>query len=205
MSDYYELLAVPRGATAAEIRKAYAGLAKERHPDRYSDPAEQQQAERFFMEITEAFNTLSNDKSRQEYDAALARPRPTDPAAIAAEAYEGGMKAFEANAYLQAVDLLRQAVYLAPKEARYRSALGMLLSRKREWIHDAVQEVEEAIQLDPGSAAYRGQLAEILLGQGLRLRARKAAEGAIALDPQERRARRVLAETAAEEDGGRPR
>jgi curved DNA-binding protein CbpA len=203
VTDYYELLAVPRSASTAEIRKAYARLAKDRHPDRFPDPAQREEAQRFFMEITAAFNTLSNEKSRQEYDAALARPRPTDPAAMALEAYEAGMKVSEANAYFQAVELLRQAVYLAPAEARYRSALGTLLARNREWIHDAVQELEEAIRLDHGSAAYRGQLAEVLLGQGLRLRARKTAEAAIALDPNERRARRVLAETAAGEEGGR--
>ena len=202
MTDYYELLAVSRDASAAEIRKAYARLAKERHPDRFNEPHEQLEAQRFFMEITEAFNTLTNDKSRREYDAALSRPRATDPAGMAAEAYEAGMRAFEANAYHQAVELLRQAAYLAPKEARYRSALGMLLARNREWIHDAVQEVEEAIQLEPTNASHRGLLAEILLGQGLKLRARKVAEAAITLDPNERKARRVLDE-AAEDAGGR--
>src|SRR5574341_1924926 len=203
MSDYYQLLAVPRDASAAEVRKAYARLPKERHPDRYGDPREKEEAQRFFMEITEAFNTLTNDKSRREYDAALERPRPTDPAEIAAQAYEAGVQAFEANAYHQAVELLRQAAYLAPKEARYRSTLGMLLARNREWIHEAVQEVEEAIQLEPANAGHRGLLAEILLGQGLKLRARKVAEAAIALDPNERRARRVMADTAAEAAGGR--
>jgi curved DNA-binding protein CbpA len=202
VTDYYELLAVPRDASVAEIRKGYARLAKERHPDRFNDPQERLEAQRFFMEITAAFNTLTNDKSRREYDEALSKPRATDPAGMAAEAYEAGMRAHEANAYLQAVELLRQAAYLAPKEARYRSTLGMLLARNREWIHDAVQEVEEAIQLEPNNAAHRGLLAEILLGQGLKLRARKAAEAAIALDPNERKARRVLAETA-EEAGGR--
>ena len=203
MSNYYHLLGVPRDASAAEVRKAYARLAKERHPDRYSDPREKDEAQRFFMEITEAFNTLTNDKSRREYNGALDKPQPTDPAAIAAQAYEAGTQAYEANAYQQAVELLRQAAYLAPKEARYRSYLGMLLSRNRDWIHEAVQEVEEAIQLEPANAGHRGLLAELLLGQGLKLRARKVAEAAIALDPNERRARRVMADTAAEDTGGR--
>jgi curved DNA-binding protein CbpA len=203
VTDYYELLAVSRDASAADIRKAYARLAKERHPDRFNDPQERTEAQHFFMEITEAFNTLTNDKSRREYDAALSRPRATDPAGMAAEAYEAGIRAYEANAYAQAVELLRQAAYLAPAEARYRSSLGLLLSRNREWIHDAVQEVEEAIRLEPANASHRGLLAEMLLGQGLRLRARKTAEGAIALDPHEKRARRVLAETAAEDARGR--
>lgn len=204
MSDYYELLAIPRTATTAEIRKAYARLAKERHPDRFTDPVEREQSQRFFMDITEAFNTLTNERSRREYDEALARPQPTDEAGRARDAYERGMKAIETHAYFESVELLRSAVYHQPQEALYRAALGMALARNREWVREAVHELEQAVQLDPDSAAYRAQLAEVLLGQGLKIRARKVAEGAIALDPTERRAQRVLQETAAEGSPGKP-
>ena len=75
MSDYYELLGVPPSAAVAEIRRAYARLAKERHPDRYTDPAEKERAQSFFKDLTTAFNTLANDKNRRDYDASLDRPR----------------------------------------------------------------------------------------------------------------------------------
>ena len=40
MASYYEILGIPRTATSAEVRQAYARLARERHPDRFTDPAE---------------------------------------------------------------------------------------------------------------------------------------------------------------------
>ena len=58
MSDYYELLGVAPSASAAEVRQAYVRLAREKHPDRFPDPAEKQRAQSAFQDITTAFNTL---------------------------------------------------------------------------------------------------------------------------------------------------
>ena len=60
MADYYEMLGVAPTASVAEIRKAYALLAREKHPDRFTDPAEKQRAETAFQDITTAFNALVN-------------------------------------------------------------------------------------------------------------------------------------------------
>jgi molecular chaperone DnaJ len=63
--DYYKALSVPKTATAAEIKKSYRELARKYHPDANKGSAE---AEERFKEITEAYNVLSDEKQRKEYD-----------------------------------------------------------------------------------------------------------------------------------------
>ena len=65
--DYYKTLGVPKTATSAEIKKSYRELARKYHPDANKGSTE---AEERFKEITEAYNVLSDDKQRKEYDEA---------------------------------------------------------------------------------------------------------------------------------------
>jgi molecular chaperone DnaJ len=65
--DYYKTLGVPKTATAAEIKKSYRELARKYHPDANKGSAD---AEERFKEITEAYNVLSDEKQRKEYDEA---------------------------------------------------------------------------------------------------------------------------------------
>src|SRR5437762_6078654 len=180
-SNHYDILGVKPTASSAEIRKAYAQLARERHPDRFSDPAEKARAEEFFKDLTAAFNTLSSDKSRHEYDEQLAHPRAAPPQEIAMNAYARGLDMFEKKSYHEALELFRTAAELFPGDARFQAALGKTLARNPHWVHEGLQAVEKAVQLAPKVPAYQVDLAELLLAQGLKLRARKAAEAALRL------------------------
>ncbi|MDD5340480.1 MAG: molecular chaperone DnaJ [Candidatus ainarchaeum sp.] len=62
--DYYEVLGVPKGASAAEIKQAYRKLALQHHPDRNSAPGSTEK----FKEISEAYAVLSDEKKRAQYD-----------------------------------------------------------------------------------------------------------------------------------------
>lgn len=63
--DYYEILGVGKTASQDEIKKAYRKLAMKYHPDRNPDNKE---AEAKFKEAAEAYEILSNEKKRKQYD-----------------------------------------------------------------------------------------------------------------------------------------
>src|SRR6266705_765856 len=64
-TDYYELLGVPRKATAKDIRAAFRKLARKYHPD--LNPGDKA-AEEKFKQLQEAYDVLSDTKKRQMYD-----------------------------------------------------------------------------------------------------------------------------------------
>ena len=75
---HYDVLGVPTGADAAEIRRAYLVLARRFHPDAHADrsPAERAHAERRMRDVNEAWADLSDTRRRQAYDAKVLRPEP---------------------------------------------------------------------------------------------------------------------------------
>ncbi|KAI1892735.1 hypothetical protein AGOR_G00136600 [Albula goreensis] len=62
--DYYNVLGVPRSASDRQIKKAFHKLAMKYHPDKNKSP----DAEVVFREIAEAYEVLSNDVKRRNYD-----------------------------------------------------------------------------------------------------------------------------------------
>ena len=65
--DYYAVLGVDKKADAATIKKTYRALARELHPDKTKGD---KKLEDRFKEVSEAYEILSDDKKRAEYDQA---------------------------------------------------------------------------------------------------------------------------------------
>ena len=63
--DYYDVLGVSKSADATEIKKAYRKLAMKYHPDK--NPGDKE-AEEKFKEINEAYEVLSDETKRRNYD-----------------------------------------------------------------------------------------------------------------------------------------
>ncbi|CAI0426402.1 unnamed protein product [Linum tenue] len=69
--SFYDLLGIPASGTLPEIKHAYRQLARKYHPD----VSPQERAEEYtnrFLEVQEAYETLSDPDSRAQYDRALA-------------------------------------------------------------------------------------------------------------------------------------
>ncbi|GLC39382.1 hypothetical protein PLESTM_000890700 [Pleodorina starrii] len=73
MSDFYRVLGVEPGASQDEIKVAFRKLALLHHPDRHTNAARPQQEEAAarFKAITEAYDVLTDDRKRAQYEASV--------------------------------------------------------------------------------------------------------------------------------------
>ena len=111
------------------------------------------------------------------------------------------MAHYEKHNYHDAVELLRTAVQRSRRRPASRGPSASSLPRTRT--AEAIQSAE-AFQLAPTNAAYYVELAELLLGQGLKLRARHPAETAARLAPGDPRVQKLMAELGLGHDGEPP-
>lgn len=65
VSDYYDILNLHQSASNEDIKKSFRELALKHHPDKNKNSED---SKKKFMEVVEAYEILSDDQSRREYD-----------------------------------------------------------------------------------------------------------------------------------------
>ena len=153
-ADYYEVLGVARSAEAGEIKRAYYALAKRFHPDRFrrvADEAQRGRVEAAFARIAQAYETLSDDKTRAAYDAKLPpeRPTPRPPARVHTEA--GATSATPAARADAPAAAPPAPGGKASAEESFQQGLAAL---KQDNYHTAALCLAEAVRLAPKQARY---------------------------------------------------
>jgi curved DNA-binding protein CbpA len=212
--DHYEVLDVARLSAIEEIKNAYHALARRFHPDRFhqSEPQFRNRVESAFARIAQAYETLSDQSLRADYDAkrtpkpvATGRQKSATPpvdsngakqsraAANRAEtSFQNGLEALKRNRQDEAIRFLAEAAMLEPREARYRAHYGHALIRQPNTRRIAETELQAALAIQPENAAYRVMLAELYKQIGLHRRAEGELERALAADPKNEAARTLL-------------
>jgi curved DNA-binding protein CbpA len=108
------------------------------------------------------------------------------------EKFQQGLSALQKGDNTSAIAALGEAARLAPTESRYRAYFGQALASQERLHHNAEAELKAAISLDADNAAYRVMLAELYLKIGLLKRAQGELNRALAADPRNEAARRLL-------------
>ncbi len=212
----YEVLDVGALATIDEIKNAYHALALRFHPDRFhqSDRELRNKVESAFARIAQAYETLSNESLRLDYDANRSskravtgrqksaipvndsngskQPAPSADANRAETSFQHGLEALKRNRHDEAIRFLAEAAMLSPREARYRAHYGHALIRQSSTRRIAETELQAALSLEPENTSYRVMLAELYKQLGLRRRAEGELERALAVNPKDEAARALL-------------
>ena len=170
-ADHYAVLGVKLECTADEVRDAYYFLARRYHPDRFraGDLADMLgDIERYFTQVTEAYNTLIDPERRAQYDEeAAARavgPRKDpqqDSAFLAKQNFFRGQKLAERHQYLDAVRSFENAIQLDPSKAVYHLELGRVLALHPRRRADAEVSLQKALEMDPSLVDGYLALAEL--------------------------------------------
>lgn len=148
MEDYYNILGVSSNATAAEIKKAYLLLAQKYHPDRYMNQQEKHSAHDKFSRITAAYRTLSDDKLRTKYDAAIAKRITEADQAKEIQAknlFNRAVEHINKGEPWPAMNLLRTA-YSYDMQPVYLSYLGLAEVYTKRGQKDGFKKLEHAIK-----------------------------------------------------------
>lgn len=207
---HYDVLDIGAAADLSVIKSAYHDLARRFHPDRFHQSDLRARIESAFARIGRAYETLSDQKRRNEYDKSLvskhsAKPVSTaePPAAStpaqkqsstdrAEDSFRLGTEALKRNQHDDAIRHFADAATLEPRVARYRAYYGSALMRNPSLRRTAETELQAALKLEPNNASFRVMLAELYQQVGLSKRAEHEAVRALTADPKNEGARALL-------------
>lgn len=193
VDDYYKILGVAKTASIAEIKKAYLQLARDNHPDRFKDPAERDEADRRFQQITEAFNHLRDEKSRQEYDRSLQKETKS-PEEEARLYFKNAELRENAKEYDSALKLYYEAMRLQPNNIDYILAAGRLMAKDKSKQRQAADLFTRAMDIDPTAPEPHLELGDLFARSGMIVRARRVYENALKQMPEHPELKRRLAQ-----------
>ena len=197
---YYDALGINTNvSSAAEIKEAYLKMVKAYHPDRHndlSDPSTKDKLTALFTLINKAYNTLSDETKRAEYNASLLKRIPgrtTGKETLRAEEqFKRGLEEFKKGNFWGASDLFRWATRINPEKPKYWAYLSLALSKIPNRGKEAEESILKAIQLEPYNSEYYTHLGIIYLDGGMKKRAVHQFETALSWDPTNKKALKEL-------------
>jgi len=196
--NYYQILEVEKESTAADIKKAYFQLARKYHPDLYDRQLPNSIKEKIddvFDTLTKSYQTLSQENSREEYNAKLHESKTTgkkEHDKLAEIKFRQGKTLYKQDRFEEAIVLLEEAVRITDNKASYFLLLAMAQAKSKHYKRDAVKSYQRAIKLDSWSPdAYYG-LGLLYKKEGMPVMAAKQFKKALNVDPDNRAARKEL-------------
>ena len=188
MADYYQLLGVSPQASVAEVRQAYARLAREKHPDRFRDEAAKK---RRAAGVPGHHHRLQRARQPEEPPGVRREPGQAGAAHGRGDRHRR-LRARAAGARGRTDrgggDAAADGRAPRPGPARVPARARACARARRRRRHARRSRCSSGSRsLQPQNAAAHAELATVLARQGLKLRAQKAVEAALRLAPRDAR------------------
>ena len=197
----YQILNIPKTASDEDVKKAYFGMARRFHPDRFDRKIAadfKSQIDEVFDGITNAYRVLSNKESRRVYDAKAASTTAQEDAQDtfrkADIKFRQGKTLHGQGRFDDAIAFLEEAVRMRRDKGDYYLLLAMCESQMPAYVKKAEQDFLKAIQLEPWNPEGYVGLGLLYKNEGLQTKAVKHLEKALEAEPGHSAAREALDE-----------
>jgi hypothetical protein len=193
-----ELIEIDASSDSGTVKKNYFRLTKEFHPDRYfaiTDDTVKAKLTAIFDAVTAAYESLKDDRLRQNYFKSLGTAKKAEEPDEAGEQFKRGVEVLKSGNFLAAVEHLRSATKMMPKNAGYWNYLSLTFSKIPGRLKDAEEALMTAIKLEPFNADLLSNLGLIYMKAGVKAKAQASFEKALTIDPKNEKARKGLQKT----------
>jgi len=201
--DYYELFNLRNTAAFNEIKDVYYQYAKKFHPDRLGEAPDAELREKanfVFARINKAFEVLSNEEKRREYDMKGYKEiqntdKVTENLLEKANLYYRKAKTlYSQQRFREAASLLEEVVRNDPNKASYYLLLGLSQSNIPNLRRLAEKSFQKVIEMEPWNAEPYAALGLLFLSEKLEKRAENFFRKALDIDPEHALAKKRLVE-----------
>jgi len=197
--NYYQILGLAAEASPEDVKKSYFRLARKFHPDLFGrDLASEtkKKIDTLFSHITKAYQTLSDQAKKNEYNGKLGAPSDEDKrrdlVKEAEKRFRQGKFLFNQARYEEALVFLEQSVRLSRDKASYFLLLAMTQTKLHIYRKEAEKNFIRALKLEPWNAEAYAALGLLYKKEGLQIKAKKQFEKALQIDPDHRIAKKEL-------------
>jgi len=193
--DYFTLLGVSESEPRDQVRKAYYGLVKRYHPDRFFEqdlfPDLRDKVNALFQRISDAHDTLVDPARKARYLIDLKGKKPARPSVenilLAETAYQKGLILLRVKKYAEALEQFNVAVELGNNESEYLTYQAWTAYKlnpgDRARAERSRQTLLHAVDLNPRLALAHLYLGYISKSEGNQRDAQRRFERALQCNP----------------------
>lgn len=157
MTDPWKVLGVKNSSSPEEVKKAYYGLVKKYHPDRFQDAAAKELANEKLKEINQAYESITSGNARSQGQAGSAGSSYNDYTASGSLTFQQVRVHLQARRVDEAERILDQ---MADRPAEWHFLRGVCY-QFRGWYAMARENIAQAVNLEPANAEYRAALNQV--------------------------------------------